>query len=433
MLGDLQSQGLRIVEEEDDSDVVLINTCGFVEDAKRESVAAIMAASGQTTKSGALRHVVVTGCLAQRYADELAQSIPEVDAVIGFAHYNELGPRVRALVSDGNVEETEVAVGAPTVPFRDEGVRVRLGEKHSVYVRLAEGCDHACTFCAIPGFRGKFRSKPWDAAMSEMRTLSERGAVELVLVAEDTNQYGVDFGAKDPRRLSHLLKAVASERLAKWVRLLYCYPSYFDDELIDAMASLDNVCKYVDMPLQHASESVLRAMRRPSRAHTERLLAKLRSRIPDLCVRTTFIVGFPGETKADYQDLLDFVRTQRFHRAGFFAYSSEDGTPAAELGEHVPEEVKLARVDELVEVQQGIQDEVAQAKVGSVMEVLIDRVEHGMSIGRTSHDAPEIDGVVHVLQKFEPGTFVQCRILGTSSFDLYGEPVDSEVANNLTK
>ncbi len=409
-LGDLESHGYRVVPEDDpNTDVVLVNTCGFVEDAKRESLAAIMEAA----ESG--RRVVVTGCMAQRYAEQL--DIPEISAVVGFEHYSELPQRL-ATLGDG-----KVAVGGATVPFRDERRRVRLGRPHSAYVRLAEGCDHACTFCSIPSFRGEFRSKPWDSALAEMRTLAARGAKELVLVAEDTNQYGTDFGASDSRRLAHLLRA--ADGIVPWIRLLYCYPSYFDDALISAIAECRSVCKYIDMPLQHIAENVLRKMKRPGRAHTERLLAKLKQAIPGLALRTTFITGFPGETDQDHKELVEFVRAQRFRRAGFFKYSQEEGTPAADMSEMVDEEVKQRRWDELVSVQQEIEEQYARSMDGEIVDVLIDGVDFdGVCVGRTTADAPEIDGVVHVLQKHPAGTLIRARVLGENSLDLYAETVE---------
>jgi len=430
MLADLSKQGIRVTQSSDNADVVVVNTCGFVEDAKRESIQAILEATSAKA-TGHSKGVIVTGCLAQRYADMLADELPDVDAVVGFEHYDQLAARVAALAGKGDVEpdagtHERVEVGTPDVPFRPEHERFRLGPRHAVYVRLAEGCSHSCTFCAIPGqFRGSFRSKAWDSLTQEIDALTSSGAKELTLIAEDTNQYGMDFPPSETRRLSHLLHHI-SENVpsAKWVRLLYCYPSYFTDELIHAIASLDNVCKYIDMPLQHISDRVLKRMNRPGRVHTERLLHKLWDGIPGLALRTTFITGFPGETEEDHRELCDFVRESRFAHAGFFAYSEEEGTPAATYGDQVPMEVRQNRCDELSSIQQGIQEELALEKVGTVLEVLVDRIEDGHSIGRCRFDAPEIDGCVHILQKIEPGTILNVRILGTSSFDLYGEPVE---------
>lgn len=430
MLADLSKNGIRITQSSDNADVVVVNTCGFVEDAKRESIQAILQATNAKA-DGYSKGVIVTGCLAQRYADMLAEELPEVDAVVGFEHYDQLAARISAITNqnlstpDGPLHD-RVEVGTVDVPFRPEHERFRLGPRHAVYVRLAEGCSHSCTFCAIPGqFRGSFRSKSWDALMQEIDALTMSGAKELTLIAEDTNQYGMDFPPHEKRRLSHLLHYISDNvPAAKWVRLLYCYPSYFTDELIHAIAALDNVCKYIDMPLQHISDRVLKRMNRPGRVHTENLLQRLWDGIPGLALRTTFITGFPGETEEDHRELCDFVRKSRFAHAGFFVYSEEDGTPAAEFENQVPMEVRQYRRDELTSIQQGIQEELALERVGTVQEVLVDRIEDGHSIGRCRFDAPEIDGCVHILQKISPGTILNVRILGTSSFDLYGEPVE---------
>lgn len=434
MLGDLSSQGVDIKSSDFASDVIIINTCGFVEDAKRESLDAILSAAKEK-RTGKTKGVIVTGCLAQRYADVLAEELPEVDAVVGFEHYDEIANRVKHLASASrpainSISATSdgvfnrVSVGSSTVPFRPEHERFRLGPQHTVYVRLAEGCSHQCTFCAIPGqFRGTFRSKSWSVISSEIDHLASKGAVELVFVAEDTNQYGTDFGNTDPRRLSDLLHYVAKQvNQVRWVRLLYCYPSYFTDELIDAIAKLDIVCKYIDIPLQHISDNVLRRMNRPGRSHTEALLQKLRHRIPNLTLRSTFITGFPGETEEDHRQLVEFIKNSRFDHAGFFVYSEEEGTPAASFDNQVPMDVRLNRKDELTSIQQKIQKELAAEKIGQTLEVIIDKIEEGHSIGRTRGDAPEIDAQVHILQQIEPGTILPVRILGTSLFDLYAEP-----------
>lgn len=435
-----QRQQEQHEQQHPNSDVIVINTCAFVDDAKRESIDAILAAT-RRKQAGQASGVIVTGCLAQRYADQLADELPDVDAVIGFEHYDELPARVRQLAAGATsttaVKKEDnsltaggldrVRVGTPDVPFRPEHERVRLGPRHSVYVRLAEGCSHACTFCAIPGqFRGGFRSKPWEALTHEIAHLVSSGAKELVLIAEDTNQYGMDFARNnvDAHRLSHLLHHIADAHADRvhWVRLLYCYPSYFTDALIDAIARLDVVCKYIDMPLQHISDSVLRRMNRPGRAHTERLLHRLRAGIPGLTLRTTFIVGFPGETDAEHAELVAFVRASRFRHAGFFAYSEEEGTPATSLPDKVPAETAQFRRDELVSEQQRIEEELAAEMVGSVVDVMVDTMDAGHSVGRTRADAPEIDWRVHIVRQVEPGTVLPVRILGTSAFDLYGEP-----------
>eukprot|EP00188_Purpureofilum_apyrenoidigerum_P002180 Plantae.Rhodophyta-Purpureofilum_apyrenoidigerum.ctg23225.p1 GENE.Plantae.Rhodophyta-Purpureofilum_apyrenoidigerum.ctg23225~~Plantae.Rhodophyta-Purpureofilum_apyrenoidigerum.ctg23225.p1 ORF type:complete len:506 (+),score=102.55 Plantae.Rhodophyta-Purpureofilum_apyrenoidigerum.ctg23225:35-1519(+) len=431
MLGDLESQGIVIEDDSADADVIIVNTCGFIEDSKRESIGAILEAASlkETTAKG----VVVTGCLAQRYASELAAELPEVDAVVGFENYKLLADRVRKIARPGEEPMSRVEVGKATVPFRPEWGRRRLAPKHSAYIRVAEGCDHTCTFCAIPSFRGKFRSKPWDQVVDEAHRLAKQGVVELNLIAEDTNQYGSDFES-DPRRLSDLLRELATIEGIQWIRLLYCYPSYFTDDLIDAIAEVDKVVKYIDIPLQHISDQVLRRMQRPSRKHTLALLNRLRERIPELQLRSTFITGFPGETNEDHEQLVNFVREFKFHRGGFFTYSEEDNTPAADLDEQIDEEVKVARRDELVSLQQDIQTEFAHQQIGRVINVLVDRVENGHAIGRAAFDAPEIDCVVHLLQDVPKGLLVRAKVIESDFLDLIADcnprVVDEELAKS---
>ena len=303
MLGDLQRSGIKVVREPEDASVVIVNTCAFVEDAKSESIAAVVeAAALKENRRKPARGLFVTGCLAQRYAEELAAELPEVDAVVGFEHYDTLPEQIVALLTRTEAEDPSarsvpvapsVLVGSNTVPFRPEEDRFSLTAPHFAYVRVAEGCDHACTFCAIPGFRGSFRSKPFDTLLAEATRLVDGGVRELCLIAEDTNQYGSDWGASDPRRLADLLHALAEHPRLQMIRLLYCYPSYFSEELVEAIATIDKVCKYIDMPLQHLSAPVLQRMRRPPAKYTLDLLQRLRKRIPGLTLRTTFICGFP--------------------------------------------------------------------------------------------------------------------------------------------
>ena len=428
----------------EEADAIVVNTCAFVDDAKAESISAILDAAGYK-KAGSAKRVVVTGCLAQRYAADLAQELPEVDLVVGFQDYpklsaelhSALGPqRPRAAEeqpggSAGKKGGAKVLVGDATVPFRAEWDRVALTPRHSAYLRVAEGCDHKCTFCAIPSFRGRFRSKPWDAVLDEARRLAAGGVKELNLIAEDTNQYGQDFGKGDPRRLSHLLAALSEVEGIHWIRILYAYPSYFTDDLIDAIAQLPKVCKYIDIPLQHIANTQLLAMNRPPRQHTEALLNTLRARIPGLALRTTFICGFPGERQEDHAQLVAFCRDFQFERLGAFAFSQEEGTPAGQYPEQLELAVREARRDELVSQQQRICERVAQARVGSVVDVLVDAIdEEGVFVGRTQLEAPDVDPVVFLhdagLPGLEPlavGQMRRCKVVGASMFDLTAHPV----------
>ena len=451
MLGDLQRHGLRVVDEPTEDDVVIVNTCAFVEDAKSESIAAVIeAAELKAERSAPAKGLFVTGCLAQRYADELAAELPEVDAVVGFEHYADLPSQVLELLAsadaaaaaEGSAADDEgaadeaaaglgrVLVGSASVPFRSEETRVRLTASHTAYIRVAEGCDHACTFCAIPGFRGAFRSKPFDVVLAEAERLVESGVRELNLIAEDTNQFGSDWGASDPRRLADLLHALAAMPKLRWIRLLYCYPSYFSRELFDAIASIDKVVKYIDIPLQHLSPTVLQRMRRPKAASTVNLLRRLRQRIgPSLVLRTTFICGFPGETDAEHEELHALAEELRFERGGAFAFSKEEGTPAASLDAQIDEPTKQARRDRLIALFQDTAAEWAEAQVGKELRVMIDRVdeEAGDAIGRTEADAPAIDGSVLLpgCAHLAPGTELLVTVTAADVMELVATPSTS--------
>ena len=429
MLGDLQRHGMRVVGEPESADVLIVNTCAFVEDAKRESIAAIMeAAALKEGREKRARGLFVTGCLAQRYSDDLASELPEVDAVVGFESYADLPAKILELVQadeDTSAADTapEVLVGTPTVPFRGEVDRWHLTPTHSAYVRVAEGCDHACSFCAIPGFRGKFRSKPFDALLAEVEALVDGGAREINLIAEDTNQYGSDWGESDPRRLPDLLRAIDALPRLQWIRLLYCYPSYFSEELVDAIATIPKVVKYIDIPLQHMSDPVLKAMRRPTYAVARRMLDRLRAKIPDLVLRTTFISGFPGETDADHRELVRRASELGFARGGAFAYSQEEGTPAAEMeDEMLDEEVRWARRDEMVAGFQARGRAWAHAQVGRTLRVMVDKMEGLDAVGRTEYDAPDIDSTVRIpAMPLAPGSVVNVRIVAADEVDLIAE------------
>ncbi|GJQ13811.1 hypothetical protein GpartN1_g5602.t1 [Galdieria partita] len=416
LLGNLKSKGFQIVDKMEKADAVIINTCGFIEDAKRESLSFIFKALDGKKKH--LKGVVVTGCLAQRYAQELAEKIPQVDAFVGFESYPNVAHTLNQIFS--KQEANRVQVGEATVPFQSEYIRHSLTPKHSAYLRVAEGCNHECSFCSIPSFRGRFRSKPFESVMEEAKILVQSGVCELNIIAEDTNQYGMDF-SRDKRRLADLLYQLADLSSLKWIRLLYCYPSYFSPALIRAIAEIPKVVKYIDIPLQHASDRVLRRMNRPGSQYTRQLLNQLKENIPELCLRSTFICGFPGETEDDHQELVRFIKEWGFCRAGFFTYSLEENTSAYSMDGHISDQVKQARKDELVSLQQSIQESLATKWIGKKMNVLIDKVEKGYSKGRAYFDAPEIDGVVYVLHRLSPGRIYPIEILGTNGWDLYGQ------------
>ena len=330
----------------------------FLPDAKNESVDAILGAAALKAEGDGKKKVIVTGCLAQRYAEDLAAEMPEVDVVMGFEEYKNLPASLGSMLGvetrpdEGTGNRGRVRVGTASPPFRPEALRKRLTPQHYAYLRVAEGCDHKCTFCAIPGFRGKFRSKPWTPLVEEAKALADTGARELCLIAEDTNQWGMDLKASDGRGLAELLEELASVDGIEWIRILYAYPSYFSDELITAIADIPQVAKYIDIPLQHITNLSLLRMNRPPRQHTEDLLYKLRDRIPGLALRTTFISGFPGETEEEHEELMKFCREFKFERLGAFAYSEEDGTPAAEYPDQVEMAVRELRRDQIIAQQQ---------------------------------------------------------------------------------
>lgn len=460
MLGDMAKNGYDITENHEDADAIIINSCGFIDDAKSESVEAILEAS---KLSGGKKKIVVTGCLAQRYGEDLQKELPEADLIVGFENYGMLPSLVEeslresrgggAIVSpfdpasqnrsgssaastsgtsknvitndDLVLPKKKTLVGGNSPPFRSEIDRVRITPKHSAYLRVAEGCDHKCTFCAIPSFRGKFRSKKFEPIVDEAKALGQLGAKELCLIAEDTNQWGMDLRAQDGRGLAELLETLAEVDGIEWIRILYAYPSYFSDELITAIADVPQVCKYIDIPLQHITNLSLLRMNRPPRQHAEDLLYKLRDRIPGLALRTTFISGFPGETEEEHEELMRFCREFKFERLGAFAYSEEDGTPAAEYPDQVPDDLRALRRDQLVAQQQEISENFAQSRVGQTLDVLIDNFDEDMDawVGRTSLEAPDIDPVVFISeeeggQKIEPGQMRKCKIVGSSLFDL---------------
>ena len=462
MLGDMRKNGYDVTENHEDADAIIINSCGFIDDAKSESVEAILEAS---KLSGGKKKIVVTGCLAQRYGEDLQKELPEVDLIVGFENYGMLPSLVEESLRERDDESRIVSpfdpasqkrsgsatgtmskniitnddlvlpkkktlVGGNSPPFRSEIDRVRITPKHSAYLRVAEGCDHKCTFCAIPSFRGKFRSKKFEPIVDEAKALGQLGAKELCLIAEDTNQWGMDLRAQDGRGLAELLETLAEVDGIEWIRILYAYPSYFSDELITAIADVPQVCKYIDIPLQHITNLSLLRMNRPPRQHAEDLLYKLRDRIPGLALRTTFISGFPGETEEEHEELMQFCREFKFERLGAFAYSEEDGTPAAEYPDQVPDDLRALRRDQLVSQQQEISESFAQSRIGQTLDVLIDSFDEDMNawVGRTSLEAPDIDPVVFVseeekeerelVQRIEPGQMRKCKIVGSSLFDL---------------
>jgi ribosomal protein S12 methylthiotransferase len=390
--------------EDDDANIVIINTCGFIDLAKQESVDTILEYAA-IKQQGGIDKLYVTGCLSQRYKDDLEKEIPEVDAYFGTLELPGLLARLNADYKHDLIGERFI-----TTP------------PHYAYLKISEGCNRTCSFCAIPLMRGDHVSKPVETLVKEAQSLARRGVKELMLIAQELTYYGLDIYKS--RELPRLLHALSEVDGIEWIRLHYAYPSKFPLEIIDAMAQLPKVCNYLDIPLQHAANPVLARMRRQiSREETEALLDAIRARVPDIALRTTMLVGFPGETDRDFEELCDFVRQQRFDRLGVFQYSHEEGTSAYEFADDVPEELKAERARQLMEIQQTISYEKNQEKVGKVFKVLFDRKEGEYFIGRTEADSPEVDNevLVHAATNYARiGDFAQVRIDEATEFDLYG-------------
>ncbi|MEX0611314.1 MAG: 30S ribosomal protein S12 methylthiotransferase RimO [Pirellulales bacterium] len=423
MLGMLQLDGYELVEDPRGADFAVVNTCGFIEAARQESFAAIDEML-ELKRRGELRGVIVSGCLAERQRESLLEARPEIDHLVGVFGREEV-TKVADRLLGGLTEQRTVFHPAPTHPLPDTA-RLRITPRHFAFLKISEGCDRLCTFCAIPRMRGKHYTKPMEEVVAEARELAADGVRELVIVAQDTTYYGMDLYGRP--RLPDLLRELEQVDGLDWIRLMYFYPMYVTDELIDLIADSERIVPYVDMPLQHINDRMLRRMqRRVNRHDTEDLLAKLRSRIPNLVLRTTLITGFPGETEADFEELVDFVGEQQFERLGVFTYSFEPDTPAARLPDHLPEEVKLRRRDELMAVQQEVAFAWNDAQIGRRLDVLVDAAvpdEKNAWVGRSYANAPDVDGVVYVTgEPLSVGSLVPCEIVARSGYDLVAAAV----------
>jgi ribosomal protein S12 methylthiotransferase len=426
MLGMLQLDGYELVDDPRGADFAVVNTCGFIEAARQESFAAIDEML-ELKRRGDLRGVIVSGCLAERQREALLVDRPGIDHLVGVFGREEV-TKVADRLLGGLTEQRSVFHPAPTHPLPDTA-RLRITPRHFAFLKISEGCDRLCTFCAIPRMRGKHYTKPMEEVVAEARELAADGVRELVIVAQDTTYYGKDLYGRP--RLAELLRELEHVEGLDWIRLMYFYPMYVTDELIDAIAASPRIVPYLDMPLQHVNDRMLRRMqRRVNREQTEELLAKLRSRIPNLVMRTTFITGFPGETDAESAELLEFVGEQQFERLGVFTYSFEPDTPAAKLPDHLPEEVKEARRNRLMAVQQEVAFAWNEAQIGRRLDVLIDAAvpdEKNAWVGRSYADAPDVDGVVYVTgENLSVGALAPCEVVASSEYDLVaaavGEP-----------
>ena len=418
MLGTLALDGYALVSEPAGADFVIVNTCGFIESSRAESKAVIREML-DLKKAGKTKGVIVAGCLPQRLGPALLTELPEIDHIVGVFGRDEIN-RVADHLIGGAREQRELFRPAP-LKAMDDRARLRMTPQHYAYLKISEGCDRTCTFCSIPRMRGKHITKPIEMVIAEATELAKDGVRELNLVAQDTTYYGMDLYGEV--RLVQLLRELEKVDGIDWIRLMYLYPVNFTDELIGHIAASDKIVPYLDMPLQHINDTMLRRMqRRVNRAQTEELVRKLRDQIPNLVMRTTFVVGFPGETDEQFQELKQFVEEAQFERMGVFPYSLEPDTPAARLEGHLPEELKMARRDELMELQQQIAFDYGDSLVGHEIDVLIDEpLEEGVWVGRGYMDAPEIDGEVIVSgQDLQPGMFVPVEIVERREYDLVG-------------
>ena len=427
MLGLIRDAGFELTDDESQADVAIVNTCCFIHDAKEESIQTLIEL-GQWKKKGHLKALIACGCLAQRYAKEIREDIPEVDALVGTTAFDKIVPVIRRTLEGGQAEEIADLKDLPVPEVR----RVNTTGGYTSYLKIADGCNKHCTYCVIPKIRGEFRSVPMEHLLKEARELAEGGVTELILVAQETTLYGVDLYGK--KMLPALLKELCQIEGLHWIRILYAYPEEVTDELIAVMAEEPKICHYIDLPIQHASDDILRRMaRRTDQAELRRIVGALREAIPDIAIRTTLITGFPGERQEDFEELYRFVNEMEFDRLGVFTYSAEENTPAAKMPHQIPERIKRRRRDELMELQQEIAFEAAEEMIGRELEVLIEGKlpDEDVYLGRSYKDAPGVDGYVFVDCDHEllSGQYVKVKIYEAKDYDLMGVIVDEEDEN----
>ena len=421
MMGILNKKGYKLTGDFEEADVILVNTCGFIESAKQESIDTIIEFAN-LKETGNLKLLIVTGCLAQRYSDELKEEIPEIDAIVGTGSYQNIDEILEGLQKEKQI----VSLNDIEFVYNEDFPRYVSTPSYMAYLKISEGCDKHCTYCIIPKLRGKQRSRKMEDIISEAKNLAQSGVKELVVIAQDSTMYGSDIYGKPV--LPELLEQLAGIEGLKWIRIMYSYPESITEELVDVIKRYDNICNYFDMPIQHASNKILKLMNR--KTTKEDILSKIemiRKNIPDATLRTTIITGFPGEDENDFEQLVEFVKEVKFDKLGAFTYSREEGTAADKLPNHIEEEVKAERRDILMMVQQGISEDINQNKVGNIYEVLIEeQIEDNVYIGRTQYDAEEIDSIVYVKSHtgLEPGDFVNVKIDKALEYDLMGDIQD---------
>lgn len=420
MLGMLSAGQIEIIDEPSEADILIVNTCSFIDSAKEESISTILQMADYK-KTGKCRGLIVAGCLGQRYREDLLQELPEVDAIVGTGAWHRINEAVEAVLQGQRV----LLVDATNTIYDETMPRINATPFYSAYVKVAEGCSNCCSYCVIPQVRGSFRSRPVESVVGEVRALAARGIKEINLIAQDTTSYGRDLYGK--AYLDTLLKELVKIEEIVWIRLLYCYPNYFTDEVIELIATEPKICKYIDLPLQHVHDDILRAMyRKDSRSDLETLLAKLRRRIAGVAIRTSFIVGFPGETEEHFAALKEFMAEQKFDRVGIFTYSREDGTAAATLPGQVPEEVKEERYHQLMALQCQISEELNRNLEGQVLDILVESIDEqtpGTIAGRSYREAPDVDGKVFVenAADVKVGQFIKAKVAQGFTYDVVAE------------
>ena len=421
MMGILNKKGYKLTGDFEEADVILVNTCGFIESAKQESIDTIIGFAN-LKETGTLKLLIVTGCLAQRYSDELKQEIPEIDAIVGTGSYQNIDEILEGLQKEKQI----VSLKDIEVVYNEDLPRYVSTPEYMAYLKISEGCDKHCTYCIIPKLRGKQKSRKIEDIVAEAKSLAENGVKELVVIAQDSTMYGSDIYGE--ARLPQLLEELAKIDGLKWIRIMYSYPASITKELVDVIRRHDNICSYFDMPIQHASNKILKLMNRQTTK--EELLEKvnmIRSAIPNATLRTTLITGFPGEDEKDFEELVEFVKEVKFDKLGVFPYSREEGTAADKLPNHLEQEVKEQRRDIIMMIQQEISEEINKNKVGNTYEVLIEeQIENNVYVGRTQFDAEEIDSIVYVKShtELEPGDFVNVKINTALEYDLMGDIQD---------
>lgn len=418
MLGILRNRGFEFTDDEFEADVIAVNTCCFIHDAKQESINTILEMA-EHKKDGACKALIVSGCLAHRYQDEITKEIPEVDAIIGTSSYDKIADVISAVLEGKGYN----CIDSADRLVRTDYDRIITTGGYYEYLKIAEGCDKHCTYCIIPKVRGNYRSYPMDYLVNQAEGLVKKGVRELILVAQETTVYGTDIYSK--KMLPELIKRLAQIEELSWIRILYCYPEEIDDALVEVIKNEPKVCHYLDMPIQHASDNILKRMgRRTTKQELKSIIAKLRENIPDIALRTTLITGFPGETEKEHEEMLDFVDEMEFDRLGVFTYSAEEDTPAAAMPGQIDEDVKEARRDAVMELQQEVSLDKSREMIGRVIECLIEgRIEDdGTYVGRSYKDAPNVDGYVFVNtdENLMSGDIVKVRIDGAMEYDLIG-------------